>query len=265
MAGSATTEEIEIIVEDIGGGGGKEPPAGGDGGDDGERRRRPRKPSPRRYETAVTLIIISVLMFFMALSSAFIVLKSTSNIWVPVHLPPILWLNTAILLASSAALELARRKLSTPGTTSQAAAPPNLSAGPSTVESFAGAPALGAESAAPIPVGSTAANIAAFQKWWLAGTALGVLFLLGQLVAWREMAAEGVYVASTQASSFFYIFTAAHGAHIIGGICALLYVATRNFDKARVTRVTAAEITSHFWHFMDGLWIFLLALLYFGK
>jgi heme/copper-type cytochrome/quinol oxidase subunit 3 len=45
----------------------------------------------------------------------------------------------------------------------------------------------------------------------------------------------------------------------------LIYVARRNFDAAKVTRSVAAEVTSYYWHFMDALWLFLLALLYLGK
>lgn len=104
-----------------------------------------------------------------------------------------------------------------------------------------------------------------FRKIWTVATGLGVLFLIGQLIAWRQLVSEGLYVATNQASSFFYIFTGLHGLHIIGGICGLLYVAFRKFEYSRVPRTVAAQVASYFWHFLDGLWIFLLALLYFGK
>jgi cytochrome c oxidase subunit 3 len=107
-------------------------------------------------------------------------------------------------------------------------------------------------------------DMAGFKSMWRATTALGFAFLVGQVVAWRELVARGYYVGSNPASSFFYVFTAAHAVHLIGGIGALLYVLFRNFDKTRVSLSTAADVTSYFWHFMDGLWIFLLALLYFG-
>ena len=89
--------------------------------------------------------------------------------------------------------------------------------------------------------------------------------LIGQVVAWRELVAKGFYVSTNPASSFFYIFTAAHGVHLLGGVGALLYVLLRNFDRTNLTQSVAAEVTSHYWHFMDGLWLFLLALLYLGK
>ena len=227
MPGTTATPDIEIIVEDIGGGGGGSPPSfGGDddgdgGGDDGNRRRN-WSASPKRYSTAIAIGIVAILMFFMALASAFIVLRRGSGVWVTVHLPPILWANTCVLLASSFTLEAARRRL-------------------------------------------FLADLRGFRKYWLFTTGLGFLFVGGQLVAWRQLVAQGIYIASNQASSFFYIFTGAHAVHLLGGVCALLYVLARKFRQTSVSRSTAAEIASYYWHFMGGLWVFLLALLYLGK
>jgi cytochrome c oxidase subunit 3 len=222
MPGATLEQEIELIIEDVGGGGGKPPLADG-GGDDGGGKGRPqRQPSPRRYYMGMTLAIVSILMFFMVLAAAFLVLRRTGGNWVPVHIPPILWLNTAVLLSSSAALELARRRLAQ--------------------EDFAG-----------------------FRALWSGATLLGLLFVAGQVLAWRQLFSQGIFLASNSGSSFFYVFTGLHGAHLLGGLCALLYVALRNFEKAKVTRPVAAEIVAHYWHFMDVLWVFLLALLYFGK
>jgi cytochrome c oxidase subunit 3 len=108
-------------------------------------------------------------------------------------------------------------------------------------------------------------DVAGFTRLWGLTTVLGVVFLIGQVVAWRQLVGEGIYLASNPASSFFYIFTGAHALHVIGGVGALLYVAWRNFERAQVTRVVAAEVASYYWHFMDALWLFLLALLYLGK
>ena len=139
-----------------------------------------------------------------------------------VHIPTLLWINTAVLLLSSGTLELARKRLAND-------------------------------------------DPAGFKKMWLITTILGVLFLIGQVVAWRQLNSQGIYLATNPASSFFYIFTGAHALHLIGGVAALIYVARRNFSVALVTRSVAAEITSYYWHFMDALWLFLLALLYLGK
>jgi len=94
---------------------------------------------------------------------------------------------------------------------------------------------------------------------------MGLLFVAGQLIAWFQLVRQGVFIASSQASSFFYIFTGAHGVHLVGGVTALLFVLLRDFEKSQISILLAAEITSYYWHFMDALWIFLFALLYLSK
>jgi cytochrome c oxidase subunit 3 len=101
------------------------------------------------------------------------------------------------------------------------------------------------------------------RHWWATTTVLGILFVAGQIIAWRQLAAQGIFLASNPSSSFFYVFTGAHGLHLLGGILALLYVQFRATRK--VTRGTAIEVVSMYWHFMDGLWVFLFLLLYLGR
>jgi cytochrome c oxidase subunit III len=110
-----------------------------------------------------------------------------------------------------------------------------------------------------------AADLSRFRILWRATTILGILFLVGQVIAWLQLVAAGLYIASNQATSFFYIFTAAHAMHLLGGIAALLFVAMRDFEKSKISLQTAAKITSYYWHFMDGLWVFLVLLLYFSR
>jgi cytochrome c oxidase subunit III len=109
----------------------------------------------------------------------------------------------------------------------------------------------------------TAQDDEGFRHWWATTTFLGVLFVTGQILAWRQLAAQGIFLASNPSSSFFYVFTGAHGVHLLGGILALLYVRFRATRK--VTRGTAIEVVSMYWHFMDGLWVFLFLLLYLGR
>jgi len=104
-----------------------------------------------------------------------------------------------------------------------------------------------------------------FKKLWMLTTSLGIAFVLGQIIAWRELVVAGIYGSKSQAAAFFYLFTVAHAVHLFGGICALLYVGLRRFKHSEMTRAAAAEVTSYYWHFMDGLWVFLLMLLYLGN
>jgi cytochrome c oxidase subunit 3 len=105
----------------------------------------------------------------------------------------------------------------------------------------------------------------AFRSWWWVTTGLGLLFLAGQVIAWRQLAAAGMLLSTNPSSSFFYLLTAAHGAHLAGGIFSLFYVIFRPWKRSRISQATAAELTSIYWHFMDGLWIFLLVLLTLGR
>jgi cytochrome c oxidase subunit 3 len=101
----------------------------------------------------------------------------------------------------------------------------------------------------------------AFNRYWTAGTSLGILFLLGQGLAWRELASAGIFVATNPSSSFFYLLTAAHGLHILGGLTALVYVDVEALRlKLGPGKRTAVDVSAVFWHFVDGLWIYLMAL-----
>lgn len=100
---------------------------------------------------------------------------------------------------------------------------------------------------------------AGFRHWWGVTTILGLFFVAGQILAWRQLVVAGVYLATNASSSFFYIFTAAHGLHLLGGIVAMLAVAFRR--GRRLARGTAVEVVSIYWHFLDALWLFLFAFL----
>ena len=212
-------DDIEII--DAGRGGGTDVPAGGD--DDGDRSGDGSAGTPRRaYFTAVQLSLAGIVMFFMALTSSFLVRKGLGDDWVAFQLPQILWFNTVVLIASSVTIQVAKSEL-------------------------------------------RRGEAASFRRWWGVTTGLGLLFLAGQLIAWRQLAAQGVFMVTNPSSSFFYLLTALHGLHLMGGIVALGYVAARNWQRSRITKPVAASLVSIYWHFMDGLWIFLLALLYLGR
>ncbi|HWG57848.1 MAG TPA: cytochrome c oxidase subunit 3 [Candidatus Acidoferrales bacterium] len=177
---------------------------------------------PRAYVTGITVALGAVLMFFMALVSAYIVRRDMPlSGWLPLAVfPRILWLDTLLLLASSFTLSRARRLL-------------------------------------------LAGRDSGFRFWWKITAGLGIAFLAGQLIAWRELAAAGVYLATNPSSSFFFVFTATHGLHILGGIAALLWVMFRR--PRRLGLATATEVAAIYWHFMDGIWLFLFSLLLFAK
>ncbi len=104
----------------------------------------------------------------------------------------------------------------------------------------------------------------AARFWILATTCLGVAFLAGQIWIWRALSAQGIYLSSNAHSSFFYLMTGTHGVHLAGGVVALLalsWKASRELFTSRGLKIFT-DITAIYWHFMDGLWIYLFLLLF---
>lgn len=111
---------------------------------------------------------------------------------------------------------------------------------------------------------------AGYGRWLMITVALGLGFVASQVIAWRQLARQGVYLASNPHSSFFYLFTAAHGVHVLGGVLALTYLLLRTRKKrdtaeGELRRMGTADAATIYWHFMDGLWIGLFLLLFFWK
>src|SRR3979409_2114169 len=111
---------------------------------------------------------------------------------------------------------------------------------------------------------------AGYGRWLVITGALGLAFLATQLFAWRQLVRQGVYMATNPYDSFFYLFTAAHGLHLLGGILALGYLLVRttrkrNTVEGELRRAGASDAATIYWHFMDGLWVGLFFLLFFWK
>jgi cytochrome c oxidase subunit 3 len=95
-----------------------------------------------------------------------------------------------------------------------------------------------------------------------AGGASAVTFLIGQLLAWRELSVAGYFLASNPANSFFYLITAVHGLHLVGGLVALGRTTAKVWHGAEVTRVRlSVELCAIYWHFLLLVWLVLLGLL----
>ena len=163
-------------------------------------------------------ILATVAMLFAAFTAALLV-RRTGTDWSPVRLPPIVWINTALLVASSAAVELARASVRRAGVFG--------------------------------PV-----------RWLAIASLLGTLFLAGQVIAWLTLAARGVFLPTNPHASFFYMLSAVHGAHVLGGIGALAWTLRRAtcgaYTAGHHVGLTHAAI---FWHFVGGVWVYLLVVL----
>lgn len=106
-----------------------------------------------------------------------------------------------------------------------------------------------------------------YNRWLLLTVMLGLGFLAAQLFAWRQLVAQGVYMASNPHSSFFYVLTGAHGLHLLGGILGLDYLLLRSRRKpleedGEEKRRAMAGAVALYWHFMGALWIYLFLLLF---
>lgn len=99
-------------------------------------------------------------------------------------------------------------------------------------------------------------------RWIFVALLLGVAFLGGQTLVWRELVSRGMHFASNPGSFFIYLITGAHGLHFLAGIAALASVGFfvgRSAPRAR--QQAALDVAALYWHFMDALWLYLLALL----
>ncbi|MFZ0884196.1 MAG: cytochrome c oxidase subunit 3 [Candidatus Acidiferrales bacterium] len=175
--------------------------------------------------------VSAISMSFAAFTSAMIVRQDVSSDWQRFQLPHILYLNTLLLLASSVTLELTRQRIA-----AIAEAEPGASV-------------------------SGKALLASGTYWMYVTAGLGFAFLLGQILAWRNLAAQGLFLATNPSSSFFYVFTALHGVHLLGGIGGLLYVLRKLVRTKGSAEKSGLGAFSIYWHFMDILWVYLLLLL----
>lgn len=111
---------------------------------------------------------------------------------------------------------------------------------------------------------------AAAKKWLVVTTVLGAAFISSQLLSWLALVNLGMYMASNPYAGFFYIMTAVHAVHVLGGIAALgaillrVWYPTENVNSV-TRRKTLAQVVGWYWHFMGGLWIVLFVLLGFWK
>jgi len=147
--------------------------------------------------------------------------QSTANDWRHLTIPPIVFLNTVGLLFSSVTLEAARRRVAR-------------------------------------YVRSKDGHRAAPLLWLSATLFLGLMFVAGQYAAWLQLRSQGLYLATNPNSSFFYVLTAMHALHVLGGLIGLTRVIYKLRAPVPSLRRSTMDATSYYWHFMGILWLYLL-------
>ena len=209
-------ERERLPSQGSGNGGGRNlVPASGD-------LRRVKDPSPPPASTGIWVGLAAITMTFAAFTSALIVRQGTAPL-VHITLPPVLYLNTLLIIVSSVTLEVARRRIA----------------------SFMG----GARGQAASPA-----------KWLYITLFFGLLFVAGQTFAWIQLKSQGFGLATNISYSFFYVLTVAHALHVFGGLGGLVRVIAK-LNKS-VLRRSTLDATSRYWHFMGVLWVYLLFLLW---
>lgn len=165
----------------------------------------------------LVFLTVAGALFTMLISGYF--MRRSLGDWRPLPIPTLLWIDTGILVASSLALELARR-------------------------------ASGRDE-------RDAARVAL-----VAGGALAVLFVAGQVAAWRQMAASGFSIAGNPSNTFFYLLTGLHALHVLGGLVALGATIEKAWSAADWKPAAAQiDLCALYWHFLLVVWLVLLALL----
>src|ERR1035438_4020469 len=91
---------------------------------------------------------------------------------------------------------------------------------------------------------------------------LGLVFVVGQYIAWVQLRSQGLYLPTNPNSSFFYVFTGVHAVHVLGGLGGLTRVVVKFRSPARSLRRSTIDATSYYWHFMGLLWVYLLFVLW---
>src|SRR5580698_2926088 len=238
MPATFTRNTVEIERKNTGIGGkpplDRRPTGGGGDGDNWDNRPSGRR-GPRellsRYRLGVIFALAGDLMFFVALVSAFFVRQSAGHFdarenyvsdWHPLAVPPILWINTAILILSSLTVEIGRRQLFREI---------------DVMEEWLGLGRPAVKRAAP---------------WLVATLALGVLFLVGQWIAWKQLVVAGFRFTSPDPSShFFYLITGTHALHLFLGVMALIGALVGLFTLRRIElRQIVVDCSAWYWHTM---------------
>jgi len=94
------------------------------------------------------------------------------------------------------------------------------------------------------------------------GGLLGIIFLVCQYMAWRELQAAGLYAATDPAAAFFYLLTALHGVHLLGGLFVWSRATAKAWQQVEVARIKLSiELCTTYWHYLLLVWFVFFTLL----
>lgn len=169
------------------------------------------------HKLALWVGIGSIIMMFAGFTSAYVVRRAAGN-WLEFTLPDIFFVNTAVILASSVALQFAY-------------------------------------------LGFLQRKERQYKGLLILTFFLGITFVVLQYKGWEVLNAIGATFTVNPSSSFIYVISGLHAAHVLGGIVALTVALTHAFVlpfKPTLRRKNRFELVLQYWHFVDILWIYLV-------
>ena len=182
--------------------------------------------SDRSYKLLLLFAMVSMTMMFAGLTSAFVVSKSRADWLKDFQLPTAFYFSTAAIIGCSVTFHLAKKAIQKD-------------------------------------------NQQGTTSFLLATLALGILFVVLQFVGFGQIVDSGYYFTGAESSittTFLYIVTVVHLAHLAGGVIALLIIINNQFKKKyNSTQTIGIELGAMYWHFLDLLWVYLFFFLYFFK
>ena len=184
------------------------------------------KRTARSYKLILLFAMVSMFMMFAGLTSAFVVSKSRADWLKDFQLPTAFYFSTAVILGCSITFHFAKKAIQKD-------------------------------------------NRSLTTLMLLATLALGIGFVFLQFVGFRQIVDGGYFFTgseSTITTTFLYIVTIVHMAHLFGGLISLLIVIYNHFkQKYNSTQTLGIELGAMYWHFLDFLWVYLFLFLYFFK
>jgi len=182
--------------------------------------------SDRSYKLLLLFAMVSMIMMFAGLTSAFVVSKSRADWLKDFQLPTAFYFSTAVIIGCSVTFHLAKKAIQKD-------------------------------------------NQKATTSLLLATLALGILFVILQFVGFGQIVANGYYFTGAESSittTFLYIVTVVHLAHLAGGLISLLIIINKQLkQKYNSSQTLGIELGAMYWHFLDLLWVYLFLFLFFFK
>jgi len=180
----------------------------------------------RSAKLILLFAMVSMTMMFAGLTSAFVVSKSRADWLKDFEMPSAFFASTLVIVCCSITFHLAKKSIQKD-------------------------------------------NRTATTSFLLATLALGILFVVLQFVGFGQIVEKGYYFTgseSTITTTFLYVVTVTHLAHLAGGLIALLIVIYNHFkQKYNASQTLGIELGAMYWHFLDVLWVYLFLFLYFFK